>query len=234
MLKDDGKKPSRQELEAMRKKIDPTILERVAKSMGGGGGGADAPPSRPAPSRSGSAGPSRSQLAELKRRTQRREKDFSSEDGAIGIKKKSEAWFLVFDQQTLRAKTIQAYLTKVGFKESAIVNNAHNLFHQLLKSLTDPNKLRTVIAVSLPMYQELHKLFTSDETKALRKEMPGLDELQHFIFVEPNTPPIPPGLLDPKLVVRLDHNEAFSGKRMRAVLGIKPPPPQHEGKVDQE
>ncbi len=216
MLPDDSKKPSREELEALRKKIDPAILQRVANSMGAGGA---VPPASGGSSSRTTQSASDAQKEELRRRTQRSERAFKSGAQAKDPPK-SEAFFVIYDSQTLRARNIQSYLSRAGFTDSILCQDEKTTLEKIASGLKNDRKKRVVVAVSLDMYQQFYHLLTSDETAAIRKNVPKLESVNFFVFIEPDTPPLPPGLLDAKYTIRLEHNEAFSGKRIRAALGI--------------
>ncbi len=209
---DEAKRKEREEL---RKKIDPKILERVAKTLG-------YPIPEPATSTSqkkpniSPLKPSggTDQLSELKQRIKRRE-EVLEELNKEPVKPEPKIAFIVYDPSRLQSAKMKTYLTRMNFHHCAQVEDLEPLISNINSYLENEEIDHICFGVFLNNYRDFYELLLSSNLTQVREKLPVLLQLPIFVFLPENKPPFPfPSDIDPKQAISMQIDPEFNRKKV--------------------
>lgn len=216
--------------------IDPEILKRVSKAVG-----AEIPPDvdmgaimkKAAASAGGSTSPqtskkgagkpqtrsrSASQLSELKARIRKREATLDSPQEKEDPRKSVQ--FVIFDDNSLRAKQISAYLNQMGFPKIEICRDPQAFVQSVLTNLNNDTIKRIAVAVPEILHTQFRSMIRSSALSVVRQRVPQISQLPVFVFHSVIMTHRVDTILDPQLVIHMKKTPEFNEEKVRTILGI--------------
>jgi hypothetical protein len=250
----------RRELEELKKQIDPKVLERIAKAMGGGGGGGGGG-SAPAPAGSQAArrpsGPAQSHsssMHDLKARIARRERELNlpyeppaGEESELGSQTQDESYtqplkpkvdkaFLIYDVNVMRSRQINAYFQRMSFFNTTMVGDPKRFIEALINKLNNAAILYPAIVCHVDSLALVQAVLASDDFIMLRQQVRHMTDMALFVMFDDERDLARIRDVDPRYIMSMRHDSEFNKKRVTQVLELlhKPDPSLVEPEAKEE